>query len=199
MATILVTGGAGFIGSNFINLARQGKLYGFSDTNFLILDLLTYAGDKAKIANLKSDKKLTFVQGDILDFELVSKLVEESDGVIHFAAESHVDRSIGDPDIFLKTNIIGSHNLFKACVKYDKRILQVSTDEVYGSILTGYADEHFPLKPTSPYSASKSSADLLALSYFHTYHTYRSFLFPLIRIKKNTQQQSQCNHPSEDG
>ena len=162
----LVTGGAGFIGSNFIRyvLAHEPSA---EVTNF---DLLTYAGVKATVEELDTDDRHTFVQGDIRDHDLVDSLVPGHDVVVNFAAESHVDRSIDGPTVFLETNVVGTGVMIDAARRHRVPIfIQVSTDEVYGSISDGFAGEDAPLDPSSPYSASKAGADLLVQSYAVTY------------------------------
>jgi dTDP-glucose 4,6-dehydratase len=162
---VLVTGGAGFIGSNFVRRIIDGTYKGFSEVT--VLDNLTYAGNRANLPLLSSSD---FILGDVCNPELVSELLSRHDTVINFAAESHVDRSISDPHLFLKTNILGTHTLLEAAKKQRiKHFIQVSTDEVYGSIETGSFIESDPLLPNSPYAASKASADLIARSYFRTF------------------------------
>jgi dTDP-glucose 4,6-dehydratase len=166
MKRLLVTGGAGFIGSNFIRLIF-GKYPDYKITN---LDKLTYCGNLENLKDVEKNKNYTFVKGDITDEALVEKLVKDCDMIIHFAAESHVDRSIKDPSEFLKTNIFGTFTLLEAAKKRGvERFIQISTDEVYGSIAKGYSKEGDPLEPNSPYSATKAGADLLARSYFVTF------------------------------
>lgn len=165
---LLVTGGAGFIGSNFVRLCMKE----YSDCNVVNLDKLTYAGNLENLKEFEGNPRYKFVRGDICDIDLVLSLMSEGiDAVVHFAAESHVDRSIHDPAIFLQTNILGTHNLLK-CAK-DASVslfIQVSTDEVYGSLgATGLFSEQSPLQPNSPYAASKASADLVCRSFFETY------------------------------
>jgi dTDP-glucose 4,6-dehydratase len=176
---MLVTGAAGFIGSNYVYYAL-GK---HRQLQLVCLDLLTYAGNLANLSDLTDEQKsrFHFVKGDINDLALLEKLFLEHDirGVINFAAESHVDRSIHDPQVFLKTNILGTQALLDICKKYwyrdgvwqeDCRYLQVSTDEVYGSLgPVGLFTENTPLDPHSPYSASKASADLFVNAYRDTY------------------------------
>ncbi|MBI4977674.1 MAG: dTDP-glucose 4,6-dehydratase [Spirochaetes bacterium] len=171
MATIMVTGGAGFIGSNFI-LRYLGE---HPDDTVVNYDALTYAGNLENLAAVKDDPHYRFVKGDICDGQLVSRTLAENDVsmIVHFAAESHVDRSITGPDAFIKTNIEGTFRLLEAARANKKieRFLHVSTDEVYGSLgATGYFTEETPFAPNSPYSASKASSDMLVRSYFHTYH-----------------------------
>jgi dTDP-glucose 4,6-dehydratase len=163
---LLVTGGAGFIGSHFV----KHQLLSESWQSVIVLDSLTYAGNLANLANLESDPKFSFVKGDICDPRLVDKLTSATDVVVNFAAESHVDRSLHDGDKFVLTNVVGTTNLIKKSLENKVKIFhQVSTDEVYGSISTGSWDEDFPLAPNSPYSASKASADLIALSFHKSF------------------------------
>lgn len=183
---ILVTGGAGFIGSHFIRYALN------TDANLHItnLDLLTYAGNLENLNDLNTNKRLQFVKGDILDQKLVEKLLDDCDGIINFAAESHVDRSILGPEAFVQTNIIGTQRLLEAARhKKIRRFLQISTDEVYGTLGdTGRFSELTPLAPNSPYSASKAAADFLCRSFHHTFgmnvvttrcsNNYGPFQFP---------------------
>lgn len=164
---LLVTGGAGFIGSNFVRRIVDGSLKGV--TKIVVLDKLTYSGSLSNLSDLPKDS-FQFIQGDICDESLVSRLVKQVDSIINFAAESHVDRSITDPGRFIETNVKGTQNLLHALKGLDdKRFVQISTDEVYGSLETGSWDENFPLLPNSPYSASKASADLITRSYFRTF------------------------------
>lgn len=167
----LVTGGAGFIGSAFVRGLIQGSLRsGFE--KIVILDSLTYSGSLENLGEkVLNDSRVEFVNGDIREIETVSELVKCSDVIFNFAAESHVDRSIVDPEIFLSTNVGGTVNLLNAMrTNSGKKLVQISTDEVYGSILQGSWDETFPLKPNSPYSASKASADLMVLAFHATYN-----------------------------
>lgn len=162
---ILVTGGAGFVGSNFINYML--KKYDYKIIN---LDKLTYAGNLENLAEASKNNNYTFVKGDICDKELVLDLLSDCDAIINFAAESHVDRSIESPDIFIQTNVNGTVNLLNcARAKKIERFIQISTDEVYGSIKEGYFTETTPISPNSPYSSSKASADLFVQAYFKTY------------------------------
>ncbi|MCD8345867.1 MAG: dTDP-glucose 4,6-dehydratase [Oscillospiraceae bacterium] len=170
--TIIVTGGAGFIGSNFI----FHMLGTHPDYRTICLDKLTYAGNLSTLAPVMGNPNFRFVHADICDREAVYKLFEEEkpDIVVNFAAESHVDRSIEEPEIFLQTNIIGTSVLMDACRKYGiTRFHQVSTDEVYGGLPLDRPDlfftEESPIRPSSPYSSSKASADLLVLAYHRTY------------------------------
>lgn len=170
---ILVTGGAGFIGSNFIHLFLESAK--FKESQLFLLDAMTYAGNEKTLKELLIDERIKFIKGNICDSELVGNLTKEVDVVVNFAAESHVDRSIALPNEFIESNILGTHNLLFHSMKNNvKKFIQVSTDEVYGSIEHGSWDETKPLEPNSPYSASKASADLVARSYFQTYH------FPVI-------------------
>ena len=164
---LLVTGGAGFIGSCFIRhvLAKH------KDYEIINLDKLTYAGNIENLDDIKNDPRYQFIKGDIVDKKLAMELTNEVDVVVNFAAESHVDRSIEGPEVFIETNVKGTLNLLQASLKNKvKRYLQVSTDEVYGTLgKTGYFYETTPLAPNSPYSASKASADMLVRAYFETY------------------------------
>lgn len=162
----LVTGGAGFIGSNFIRRVLEHE----QDAQVTNLDLLTYAGVKATVDELDGSDRHRFVLGDIRDPALVEQLVPGHDVVVNFAAESHVDRSIEGPSVFLETNVVGTGVLIDAARRHEiPRFIQVSTDEVYGSIAEGFAGEHDVLEPSSPYSASKAGADLLVQSYAVTF------------------------------
>lgn len=166
---LIVTGGAGFIGSNFV----RHMLNTYSEYTIVNLDLLTYAGNKASLSDLLDNPKHIFVEGNITDRDLLDKLIAEYkvEGIINFAAESHVDRSILNPEVFVETNIQGTLALLDAARKHGlKKYVQVSTDEVYGSLgAEGYFTEDTPLAPNSPYSASKAGADMLVRSYFETY------------------------------
>ena len=194
---MIVTGGAGFIGSNFIRIALETT----NDIHIVNLDKLTYAGNLDSLTGIENDPRYNFVQGDICDSDFVQKLVEQfqPDLIVHFAAESHVDRSIDGPKAFIDTNINGTFTLLEVarayyrdldeCRKAQFRFLHVSTDEVYGSLgATGYFTEETPYAPSSPYSASKASSDHLVMAYHHTYglpilmtncsNNYGSFQFP---------------------
>jgi dTDP-glucose 4,6-dehydratase len=160
----VVTGGAGFIGSNFVRLLLDA---GHAVTN---VDAMTYAGVPATVAELDAHEHHTFVKGDVRDVSLLDDVLPGHDIVVHFAAESHVDRSIDGPLAFLETNVVGTGALIDAARRARvPQFVHVSTDEVYGSIAEGFADEASPLLPSSPYSASKAGSDLLALSYGATY------------------------------
>jgi len=163
----LVTGGAGFIGSNFIRMMLEKH----TDIKIINLDKLTYAGNPDNLKDIEHDDRYRFVKGDICDEAAVDPLVKEADVVLNFAAESHVDRSIGKPDDFIRTDVFGTFVLLEAARKHGiERFLQISTDEVYGSIENGLFRETDPLMPSSPYSASKAGADRLAYSYYVTYN-----------------------------
>ena len=166
---LLATGAAGFIGSNFVRMIANGHLKDF--TSVTVLDKLTYAGVKKNLDVADSISRYQFIQGDICDQTQVAELVSEVDTVVNFAAESHVDRSISSAANFVQTNIVGVQVLLDAIKASGKniRFLQVSTDEVYGSIEEGSWTEQWPLQPNSPYSASKASGELLARSYYQTH------------------------------
>lgn len=167
MKRILVTGGCGFIGSNFIrHLLSHG-----SAEKIINLDLLTYAGNLENLADVQDDPRYEFVRGDICNFDLAAELMSRVDAVVNFAAESHVDRSIADSSRFIRTNVAGAQTLLDAA-RHSRlaRFVQISTDEVYGSLgPDGCFTEQTPLAPNSPYSASKASADMLVRSYHHTH------------------------------
>jgi dTDP-glucose 4,6-dehydratase len=165
---VLVTGGAGFIGSNFVEMALTDQFPEISSV--LVLDKLTYAGKLSNLSSVANNPNFKFVQGDICDVELVNSLAADVDAIINFAAESHVDRSIENSSEFIQTNVLGTQVLLDAA-KNQKvaKFVQVSTDEVYGSTLEGSWDENAPLLPNSPYSASKAAADLLVRAYFVTH------------------------------
>jgi dTDP-glucose 4,6-dehydratase len=167
---LLVTGGAGFIGSNFVRMALTDKFPDFNVEQLTVLDLLTYAGDEENLKPISSDKRYKFVKGDIRDLELAKKLMQDADQVVHFAAESHVDRSIEGGSEFVSTNVMGTQVLLDAARSTNiKRFVHVSTDEVYGSISEGSWPEDHPLLPNSPYSASKAGSDLLVRAYNRTH------------------------------
>jgi dTDP-glucose 4,6-dehydratase len=167
---LLVTGGAGFIGSHYVRSVLTGAWGREEPEAVVVLDKLTYAGNLANLAPVREDQRLRFVEGDILDRALVERLVDETDAVVHFAAESHVDRSILGASDFVMTNVVGTQTLLDAALQRGvERFVHVSTDEVYGSIESGSWDEEQPLEPNSPYSASKASSDLLARAYFRTH------------------------------
>jgi dTDP-glucose 4,6-dehydratase len=166
----LVTGGAGFIGSHYVRSLLGGNLAVGDVEQVVVLDKLTYAGVRANLDPVADDPRLTFVHGDILDATVVDRLVADADVLVHFAAESHVDRSIAGAADFVMTNVVGTQSLLDAALRHDlPRFVHISTDEVYGSIESGSWPETHPVSPNSPYSASKASSDLLALAYFRTY------------------------------
>lgn len=162
---ILVTGGAGFIGSNYIRMMFNR----YPDIEIINLDKLTYAGNPDNLLDI-SNSGYTFIKADICDPDAVSKAMDGMDTVVHFAAESHVDRSIKDSSVFVMTNVLGTNTLLSCALESDiDKFIHVSTDEVYGSIDKGSFKETDPLAPSSPYSSSKASSDLLAMSYYTTY------------------------------
>lgn len=164
---ILITGGAGFIGSNFV-LYMADK---YPDYDLINLDALTYCANLSNLNSLEEKSNYEFIHGNILNEELVDKIVSDVDVVVNFAAESHVDNSIKDPGIFVKSNVLGTQVLLDVALKYDvDKFVQISTDEVYGSLGSeGYFREDTPLSPNSPYSASKAAADLMVRSYYKTF------------------------------
>ena len=166
---ILVTGGAGFIGSHYVRTLLDGG-YGVDVDGVTVLDKLTYAGNRANLDPVAADKRLTFVHGDICDRQLLAEIVPGHDAALNFAAETHVDRSIlGAPD-FVMTNVVGAQAFLQACLDAGvSRVVQVSTDEVYGSIDEGSWTEESPLLPNSPYSAAKAGGDLIARAYARTH------------------------------
>lgn len=164
---LLVTGGAGFVGSNFIrHILKKYPKY-----KVINLDKLTYAGNLDNLKDIENNRNYLFVKGDICDREVVSELSKDVDAIINFAAESHVDRSIIDASDFIRTNIEGTYNLLEITKKHNiSRFIQISSDEVYGSIERGSFNETSPLRPSSPYAASKAAADVLVNSYRVTYN-----------------------------
>jgi len=169
MNNLLITGGAGFIGSNFVHFILEN----YKDYNVVNLDNLTYAGNLLNLIDIEKNPRYFFIKGNIKNFELVSYILKEYkiDSIINFAAESHVDRSILGSDVFIETNVTGTLTLLEAAKAYGiERFVQISTDEVYGSLgATGKFTESTPLSPNSPYSASKTSADLIARSFYKTF------------------------------
>ncbi|GLF94272.1 dTDP-glucose 4,6-dehydratase [Streptomyces yaizuensis] len=166
MDRVLVTGGAGFIGSHFVKRILRGE----DIAGVIVLDALTYAGHIGNLGEAFLSPKLTFVHGDVRDGGLVDALMEKSTAVVHFAAESHVDRSFSAAGAFLSTNVLGTHTLADAAMRHGvRKFVQVSTDEVYGPLTDGSATEEYPARPTVPYAVSKAAGDFVALSYFHTY------------------------------
>lgn len=167
---ILVTGGAGFIGSNFVRRTLEDAYEGFEGADVVVYDALTYSGNPANLAPVSDSPRFTFVQADIRDAGALDDVLPGVDTVVHFAAESHVDRSVRDSGIFVETNVLGTQRLLDASLRAGiRRFVHVSTDEVYGSIAEGSWDETRALEPNSPYSASKAGSDLLARSYFRTH------------------------------
>ena len=165
---LLVTGGAGFIGSNFIRYILDKN---DSDISILNLDDLKYGSNPANLSDLEKDRRYSFFKGDITDFSLVSELIRDADSIVNFAAETHVDRSISAPEAFLQSNVIGVFTILEALRKVNPsaRMVQISTDEVYGDILEGSFKESDALRPSSPYSASKAASDVFVLGYARTY------------------------------
>jgi len=162
---LFVTGGAGFIGSNYVH-----HVLGTTDDSVTVFDALTYAGNRENLRSVEDDPRFAFVQGDICDRDAVLAAMDGHDVVVHFAAESHVDRSIVDPDTFVRTNCSGTNVMCDVARQVGvHRFLHISTDEVYGSITSGSFSETDPLGPRSPYSASKAGSDLIALAYHDTY------------------------------
>jgi dTDP-glucose 4,6-dehydratase len=167
---ILVTGGAGFIGSNFVRRTLQDAYPGLEGADVVVLDALTYSGNLANLEPVSDSPRYDFVHGDIRDSALLDDLLPSVDAVVHFAAESHVDRSVRDASVFVETNVLGTQRLLDAALRANlDRFVHVSTDEVYGSIAEGSWDESRALEPNSPYSASKAGSDLIARSYFRTH------------------------------
>ncbi len=167
MKTLLVTGGAGFIGSHFIKYILKK----YESYKIINLDKLTYCANLKNLKEVEANPNYSFIQGDITDSALVDDLAKKSDYIINFAAETHVDNSIKNPENFVKTNIYGTYVLLEAAKNNNiEKFLQISTDEVYGSIEVGKFSENSPLAPNSPYSASKASADMMTRSYFKTYN-----------------------------
>ncbi|WP_018219288.1 dTDP-glucose 4,6-dehydratase [Salinispora pacifica] len=186
---ILVTGGAGFIGSCLVRMALRGELPGLEDARITVLDALTYSGNRANLDPVLGHARLTLVHGDICDADLVDALLPGHDAVVHLAAETHVDRSIDGGTAFVRTNVLGTSVLLEAALRHGvARFVHVSTDEVYGSIEVGAWDEDCSVRPNSPYSASKAGADVLAMAYHHTHelpviitrgsNTYGPYQFP---------------------
>jgi len=167
---VLITGGAGFIGSHYVRQLLRGEYPAFADAEAVVLDKLTYAGNKENLRPVADDPRLRFVEGDICDAELVGELMRGVDVVVHFAAESHVDRSIQGASDFVVTNVVGTNALLQAALNAGVgRFVHVSTDEVYGSIDSGSWPEDHVLEPNSPYSAAKAGSDLIARAYHRTH------------------------------
>lgn len=168
---IVVTGGAGFIGSNFVRHLIANRYEGLEDADVVVFDALTYSGTLTNLAECEGNPRFSFVHGDIRDRALVAQTFSGADYVVHFAAESHVDRSVRDAGIFIETNVLGTSVLLDAARENGvARFVHVSTDEVYGSIATGSWDELEPLLPNSPYAASKAASDLIVRSFHQTHH-----------------------------
>ena len=166
----MVTGGAGFIGSNFVRRALTDTYPGLEGAEVVVLDALTYSGNLANLAPVRDSERYSFVHGNIRDPEILAQVFRGADAVVHFAAESHVDRSVLDSGVFVETNVVGTQRVLDAALAAGVgKVVHVSTDEVYGSIDEGSWDESRPLEPNSPYSASKAGSDLLARSYFRTH------------------------------
>jgi dTDP-glucose 4,6-dehydratase len=182
---VLVTGGAGFIGCNYVRFLLESA----PSCEVIVLDKLTYAGNRASLADVLTDPRLTFVIGDICDREIVDKSVAGCDAIINFAAETHVDRSLLEPASFIQTNVHGTWVLLEASIKHGvRRFLQVSTDEVYGEVMVGESREDDALHPRNPYSASKAGAEMMVMAYGETHgldagitrgsNTYGPYQFP---------------------
>ncbi|KAB2880807.1 dTDP-glucose 4,6-dehydratase [bacterium] len=168
MHSILVTGGAGFIGSNFVRF----MLKKYPSYRIIVLDALTYAGNRENLSDLEKDPRFIFYYGNICDRTVVDNLVSNVDAIVNFAAETHVDRSIHEADSFVQTDVLGTLILLEAAKKYNiERYLQISTDEVYGSIEEGAFTEEHSLAPNSPYSASKAGGDMMVRAHYKTYGT----------------------------
>jgi dTDP-glucose 4,6-dehydratase len=184
---LLVTGGAGFIGSHFVRRILTAD----DIEQITVLDALTYAGHVANLGQAFLSSKLDFVPGDIRNTELVDALVSQHNAVVHFAAESHVDRSFSTAGTFLTTNVHGTQILSDAAMRHGiERFVHVSTDEVYGPLLEGAATEDHPLRPTVPYAASKAASDLVALSYWHTYGAP-------VCVTRSSNNYGPCQHPEK--
>jgi dTDP-glucose 4,6-dehydratase len=167
---IVVTGGAGFIGSNFVRMALTGQLEGVEVTGITVVDSLTYSGTLTNLASVANDPRYRFEQVDIRDTQALERILPGHDAIVHFAAESHVDRSVVDAGIFVDTNVLGTQRLLDVALANNiGRFVHVSTDEVYGSIDSGEWDEDEPLLPNSPYAASKAGSDLIVRSYYKTH------------------------------
>ncbi|WP_199439472.1 dTDP-glucose 4,6-dehydratase [Umezawaea beigongshangensis] len=167
---VLVTGGAGFIGSHYVRGVLSGAHPAFGDAEVVVLDKLTYAGNEANLAPVADSRRLRFVRGDVCDASLVAELMAGTDVVVHFAAESHVDRSISGSADFVLTNVLGTQTLLQGALEASvAKFVHVSTDEVYGSVDEGSWREDHPLEPNSPYSASKASSDLLVRAFHRTH------------------------------
>ena len=167
---LFVTGGAGFIGSNFVRMALDGRLPGLEDASVTVFDALTYSGTLTNLAPVADHPRFQFIQGDIRHSAELEAALPGHDVIVHFAAESHVDRSVTDAGIFVETNVLGTQKLLEAAKAHRvSRFVHISTDEVYGSIDEGEWDENEPLLPNSPYAASKASSDLMVRAYHRTH------------------------------
>jgi dTDP-glucose 4,6-dehydratase len=167
---LLITGGAGFIGSHYVRNVIQDVYPAVADAQVTVLDSLTYAGNLENLAPVADSPRFTFVRGDIVDQAVVTDVMAGQDAVVHFAAESHVDRSVAGAAHFVTTNVVGTQTLIEAAMRHGvERFVHVSTDEVYGSIAIGSWSEEHPLEPNSPYSASKAASDLIARAYHRTH------------------------------
>ncbi len=167
---LFVTGGAGFIGSNFVRMALNGQLPGLEDASITVFDALTYSGTLTNLTSVEDSPHFSFIQGDIRDGEAVEAALPGHDAIVHFAAESHVDRSVSDAGIFVETNVLGTQKLLEAAKTHGiSRFVHISTDEVYGSIDESEWDEEEPLLPNSPYAASKAGSDLMVRAYHRTH------------------------------
>ncbi len=172
---LFVTGGAGFIGSNFVRMALTGRLPGLETAEITVYDALTYSGTLTNLEPVANHPLFRFVQGDIRDSDRLMRELPGHDAIVHFAAESHVDRSVSDAGIFVETNVLGTQRLLEAAKRLGvERFVHISTDEVYGSIDEGEWGEDEPLLPNSPYSASKAGSDLMVRSYHHTHGLHTS-------------------------
>ncbi len=167
---LFVTGGAGFIGSNFVRMALNGQLPGLEDASITVFDALTYSGTFTNLTWVEDNPHFSFIQGDIRDGEALEDALPGHDAIVHFAAESHVDRSVSDAGIFVETNVLGTQKLLEAAKTHGiSRFVHISTDEVYGSIDEGEWSEEEPLLPNSPYAASKAGSDLMVRAYHRTH------------------------------
>jgi dTDP-glucose 4,6-dehydratase len=167
---LVVTGGAGFIGSNFVRMALRGQLPGLDVTALTVIDSLTYSGTLTNVEAIADDPRYRFEHADIRDTDALTRILPGHDAIVHFAAESHVDRSVVDASIFVETNVLGTQRLLDGALAHGiRRFVHVSTDEVYGSIDEGAWDEEEPLLPNSPYAASKAASDLIVRSYHRTH------------------------------
>ncbi len=167
---LFVTGGAGFIGSNFVRMSLNGQLPGLEDASITVFDALTYSGTLTNLTSVEDNPHFSFIQGDIRDGKAVEDALPGHDAIMHFAAESHVDRSVSDAGIFVETNVLGTQKLLEAAKAHGiSRFVHISTDEVYGSIDEGEWSEEEPLLPNSPYAASKAGSDLMVRAYHRTH------------------------------